>query len=131
MGKLQQLAVVSSVAVYFLFLIPIVDSSADSQATQCAKEVAKSGENGFSSACPYDVAVPTMVRGMDLAIALAGLRGPKLSSIGLDWIRGGALTMTKQLRSAGMAVYFLLLAIPIVDSSNDSPHQAMNDSPHR
>lgn len=35
---------------------------------RCIKKVHKSGKEGFSGSCPYDIAVPTMVQGMDMAI---------------------------------------------------------------
>lgn len=45
---------------------------------KCIKKVLKSGKVGFSKDCPYDVAVPTMVQGMDLAILMSQIAGPKL-----------------------------------------------------
>lgn len=45
---------------------------------KCIKKVQKSGKVGFSRDCPYDVAVPTMVQGMDLAILMSQFAGPKL-----------------------------------------------------
>ncbi|KAH9611830.1 hypothetical protein KSS87_013680 [Heliosperma pusillum] len=45
---------------------------------RCIKKVQKSGKAGFTKDCPYDVAVPTMVQGMDLAIMMSQLAGPKL-----------------------------------------------------
>jgi len=45
---------------------------------RCIKKVQKSGKVGFSRDCPYDTAVPTMVQGMDMAILLSQLGGPKL-----------------------------------------------------
>lgn len=45
---------------------------------RCIKKVQKSGKVGFSRACPYDTAVPTMVQGMDMAILLSQFGGSKL-----------------------------------------------------
>ncbi|XP_028125051.1 probable phospholipase A2 homolog 1 [Camellia sinensis] len=44
----------------------------------CIKKVQKSGKLGFSTECPYDTAVPTMVQGMDMAILFSQLGGSKL-----------------------------------------------------
>ncbi|GAB4852742.1 Probable phospholipase A2 1 [Ancistrocladus abbreviatus] len=38
---------------------------------KCIKKVQKSGKPGFSWECPYDIAVPTMVQGMDMAILMS------------------------------------------------------------
>ena len=45
---------------------------------KCIKKVLKSGKVGFSKDCTYDVAVLTMVQGMDLAILMSQIAGPKL-----------------------------------------------------
>ncbi|XP_057537679.1 probable phospholipase A2 homolog 1 [Amaranthus tricolor] len=45
---------------------------------RCIKKVQKSGKAGFSKDCPYDVVVPTMVQGMDLAILMSQLATPKI-----------------------------------------------------
>ncbi|KAJ8526498.1 hypothetical protein K7X08_028975 [Anisodus acutangulus] len=45
---------------------------------RCIKKVQKSGKVGFSRYCPYDVAVPTMVQGMDMAIMFSQLGNSKL-----------------------------------------------------
>ncbi|MCD9642041.1 hypothetical protein HAX54_028630 [Datura stramonium] len=42
------------------------------------KKVQKSGKVGFSRDCSYDVAVPTMVQGMDMAIMFSQLGNSKL-----------------------------------------------------
>nr|DAD48939.1 TPA_asm: hypothetical protein HUJ06_018876 [Nelumbo nucifera] len=34
----------------------------------CIKRVQKSGKIGFSRQCPYEIAMPTMIQGMDMAI---------------------------------------------------------------
>ncbi|KAG9456571.1 hypothetical protein H6P81_001079 [Aristolochia fimbriata] len=34
----------------------------------CIKKIQKSGKVGFSEDCPYEIAVPTMTQGMDMAI---------------------------------------------------------------
>ncbi|XP_027359252.1 probable phospholipase A2 homolog 1 [Abrus precatorius] len=39
----------------------------------CLTRVQKSGKVGFSKECPYNIAAPTMIRGMDLAILLSQL----------------------------------------------------------
>ncbi|KAL2321369.1 hypothetical protein Fmac_030338 [Flemingia macrophylla] len=39
----------------------------------CLTRVQKSGKVGFSSECPFSIAAPTMIRGMDLAILLSQL----------------------------------------------------------
>ncbi|GFQ01598.1 phospholipase a2-beta [Phtheirospermum japonicum] len=44
---------------------------------RCIKKVHKSGNKGFSKSCPYDIAVPTMVQGMDMAILFSQLGGPR------------------------------------------------------
>ncbi|XP_058727235.1 probable phospholipase A2 homolog 1 [Vicia villosa] len=41
----------------------------------CLTRVQKSGKVGFSKECPITSAVPTMIRGMDLAILLSQLGG--------------------------------------------------------
>ncbi|XP_009592612.1 putative phospholipase A2 homolog 1 [Nicotiana tabacum] len=45
---------------------------------RCIKKVQKSRKAGFSRECPYDVAVPTMVQGMDMAIMFSQLGNSKL-----------------------------------------------------
>jgi hypothetical protein len=35
---------------------------------RCIQRVKKSGKLGFSKECPYEVAMPTMIQGMDMAI---------------------------------------------------------------
>ncbi|XP_055822365.1 probable phospholipase A2 homolog 1 [Solanum dulcamara] len=45
---------------------------------RCIKKVQKSGKVGFTRDCPYDVAVPTMVQGMDMAIMFSQLGNSKL-----------------------------------------------------
>ncbi|KAL4194407.1 hypothetical protein AMTRI_Chr05g68420 [Amborella trichopoda] len=42
----------------------------------CIKQVKKKGKAGFSKDCPYNVAVPTMVQGMDMAIMFSQLSNP-------------------------------------------------------
>ncbi|KAL0905327.1 hypothetical protein M5K25_023739 [Dendrobium thyrsiflorum] len=42
---------------------------------RCMKKVKKSGKVGFSKVCPYDLAIPTMTQGMDMAILLSQLGG--------------------------------------------------------
>ncbi|KAK4283929.1 hypothetical protein QN277_000829 [Acacia crassicarpa] len=37
----------------------------------CLRKVLKSGKAGFSKECPYSIAAPTMIRGMDVAITLS------------------------------------------------------------
>ncbi|XP_019192379.1 PREDICTED: probable phospholipase A2 homolog 1 [Ipomoea nil] len=44
---------------------------------KCIQTVHKSGKEGFSSDCPYDTAVPTMVQGMDMAILFSQLNNMK------------------------------------------------------
>ncbi|KAK6941413.1 hypothetical protein RJ641_026790 [Dillenia turbinata] len=44
----------------------------------CIKKVQKSGKAGFSMDCPYDMAVPTMVQGMDMAIMLSQLGNSRI-----------------------------------------------------
>ncbi|XP_077211054.1 putative phospholipase A2 homolog 1 [Tasmannia lanceolata] len=44
----------------------------------CIKKVQKSGKIGFSKDCPYEIAVPTMTQGMDLAILFSQLGNSKL-----------------------------------------------------
>ncbi|KAM7256478.1 hypothetical protein ACFE04_012219 [Oxalis oulophora] len=39
----------------------------------CIKKVHKSGKPGFSRECTYDIAVPTMTQGMDMAILFSQL----------------------------------------------------------
>ncbi|KAL3829963.1 hypothetical protein ACJIZ3_018765 [Penstemon smallii] len=39
---------------------------------RCLGHVQKSGKVGFSTNCTYDIAVPTMIRGMDMAILVSG-----------------------------------------------------------
>ncbi|GLJ42773.1 hypothetical protein SUGI_0886950 [Cryptomeria japonica] len=43
---------------------------------KCIKKVQKSGKAGFSKKCPYDVAVPTMTQGMDMAIMFSQFNSP-------------------------------------------------------
>lgn len=38
---------------------------------KCLRKVVKSGKTGFSNECPYSISVPTMIRGMDVAITLS------------------------------------------------------------
>ena len=38
---------------------------------RCVKSVHESGKPGFSSVCPYDLAVSTMVQGMDVVILMS------------------------------------------------------------
>ncbi|KAL3363270.1 hypothetical protein AABB24_012521 [Solanum stoloniferum] len=45
---------------------------------RCIMKVQKSGKVGFTRDCPYDVAVPTMVQGMDMAIMFSQLGNSKL-----------------------------------------------------
>ncbi|KAL9258828.1 putative phospholipase A2 homolog 1 [Drosera capensis] len=45
---------------------------------RCIKRVQKSGKGGFSEECPYDVAVPTMVQGMGMAILMSQWANPKI-----------------------------------------------------
>lgn len=42
----------------------------------CIKRVKKSGKVGFSKDCPYEVAMPTMIQGMDMAILFSQFGGP-------------------------------------------------------
>ncbi|KAG0494139.1 hypothetical protein HPP92_005133 [Vanilla planifolia] len=42
---------------------------------RCMKKVKKSGKAGFSRECPYDLIIPTMVQGMDMAILLSQMGG--------------------------------------------------------
>ncbi|KAL6005997.1 putative phospholipase A2 1 [Asimina triloba] len=44
----------------------------------CIKKVRKSGKTGFSTDCPYETAMPTMIQGMDMAIFLSQLGNQKL-----------------------------------------------------
>ncbi|KAB2079840.1 hypothetical protein ERO13_A05G028500v2 [Gossypium hirsutum] len=44
----------------------------------CIKKVQKSGKVGFSRNCPVEMAVPTMMQGMDMAILLSRLGSTKL-----------------------------------------------------
>jgi hypothetical protein len=39
----------------------------------CMKKVERSGRKGFSSKCPYEVTIPLMTQGMDMAIMLGQL----------------------------------------------------------
>lgn len=43
---------------------------------KCIKKVQKSGKPGFSEQCSYDVAVPTMTQGMDMAIMFSQFNSP-------------------------------------------------------
>jgi len=43
---------------------------------KCIKKVQKSGKPGFSEQCSYDVAVPTMTQGMDMAIMFSQFDSP-------------------------------------------------------
>eukprot|EP01018_Ginkgo_biloba_P039611 Gb_39978 [translate_table: standard] len=43
---------------------------------KCIKKVLKSGKVGFSEQCPYEVAVPTMTQGMDMAIMFSQFSSP-------------------------------------------------------
>ncbi|GAB2275412.1 Probable phospholipase A2 1, partial [Dionaea muscipula] len=45
---------------------------------RCIKKVQNSGKAGFSHECPYDVAVPTMVQGMDMAILMSQWANQKI-----------------------------------------------------
>lgn len=45
---------------------------------RCIRKVHKSGKVGFTRDCPYDVAVPTMVQGMDMAIMFSQFGNSKL-----------------------------------------------------
>lgn len=45
---------------------------------RCIKKAQKSGKAGFSKDCPYDVVVPTMIQGMDMAILMSQFASPKL-----------------------------------------------------
>ncbi|XP_051131769.1 probable phospholipase A2 homolog 1 [Andrographis paniculata] len=45
---------------------------------RCIKKVQKSGKEGFSKTCPYDIAVPTMTQGMDMAILFSQLGNQKI-----------------------------------------------------
>ncbi|GMN50705.1 hypothetical protein TIFTF001_019857 [Ficus carica] len=49
----------------------LIDIKCHEKFKKCIKKVQKSGKVGFSRACPYETAVPTMVQGMDLAILLS------------------------------------------------------------
>ncbi|KAH7692090.1 Phospholipase A(2) protein [Dioscorea alata] len=42
----------------------------------CIKRVKKSGKVGFSKECPFEVAMPTMIQGMDMAILFSQFGGP-------------------------------------------------------
>ncbi|KAI5083340.1 hypothetical protein GOP47_0003083 [Adiantum capillus-veneris] len=42
---------------------------------KCMRKVEKSGKRGFSKKCPYEVAIPLMVQGMDMAIMFSELGG--------------------------------------------------------
>jgi len=42
----------------------------------CLIRELESGKVGFSKECPYSIAAPTMIRGMDLAILLSHLGEP-------------------------------------------------------
>ncbi|OAY72598.1 putative phospholipase A 1 [Ananas comosus] len=39
----------------------------------CIRRVKKSGKSGFSYECPYEIAMPTMIQGMDMAILFSQL----------------------------------------------------------
>ncbi|KAL8507366.1 hypothetical protein ACS0TY_018062 [Phlomoides rotata] len=43
----------------------------------CIRKVHKSGKGGFSRSCTYDTAVPTMAKGMDMAILFSQLGTPR------------------------------------------------------
>lgn len=45
---------------------------------KCIKKVQKTGKAGFSKDCPYEVVVPTMVQGMDMAIMMSQLTTTKI-----------------------------------------------------
>ncbi|KMS95816.1 hypothetical protein BVRB_004730 [Beta vulgaris subsp. vulgaris] len=45
---------------------------------RCIRKVQRSGKTGFSKECPYDVVVPTMVQGMDMAILMSQLVSPRV-----------------------------------------------------
>ena len=45
---------------------------------RCIKKAQKSGKGGFSKDCPYEIVVPTMVQGMDMAILMSQFASPKL-----------------------------------------------------
>lgn len=42
---------------------------------KCMQKVQNSGRNGFSDKCPYEVAIPLMTQGMDMAILFSELGG--------------------------------------------------------
>ncbi|KAK4765275.1 hypothetical protein SAY86_026365 [Trapa natans] len=51
----------------------LIDIKCHEKFKRCIKKVHKSGKAGFSQDCPYDIAVPTMVQGMDMAILFSQL----------------------------------------------------------
>lgn len=55
----------------WLVVSGLIDIKCHEKFKKCIKKVQKSGKVGFSRACPYETAVPTMVQGMDLAILLS------------------------------------------------------------
>ncbi|CAA6663144.1 unnamed protein product [Spirodela intermedia] len=44
---------------------------------RCIKRTRKTGKAGFSRECPYEVAMPTMIQGMDMAILFSQLGSSK------------------------------------------------------
>ncbi|KMZ61239.1 Phospholipase A(2) [Zostera marina] len=46
---------------------------------RCIKKVKKSGKIGFSKKCPYEIVIPTMIQGMDMAILFSQLGGDSRS----------------------------------------------------
>lgn len=44
---------------------------------KCIKKAQNSGKAGFSKECPYEVVVPTMVQGMDMAIMMSQFASTK------------------------------------------------------
>lgn len=44
----------------------------------CMRKVKKAGKVGFSTKCPYEMAMATMTQGMDMAIMLSQLGSQKL-----------------------------------------------------
>ncbi|XP_065859459.1 probable phospholipase A2 homolog 1 [Euphorbia lathyris] len=43
----------------------------------CIRKVKKTGKVGFSEICPYEIAMPTMIQGMDMAIMFSQFGLPK------------------------------------------------------
>ncbi|WCJ42637.1 Phospholipase A2 family protein [Euphorbia peplus] len=43
----------------------------------CIRKVKKAGKAGFSEICPYEIAMPTMIQGMDMAIMFSQFGLPK------------------------------------------------------